>query len=366
MNKEIAGVKEARHRLLGLQVIPHADGVILRRGTTRVVLSGEGIADLVELILARAAEGSGIKTADLWASASGSRRATLTGLLDTLTAHRLLVPLDDGSAGAGRAERKEDIFFWNEETSFSAVSDSLAETELIVFGVNHVGLALLGNLRGCGFRAVTLIDHPTLRNLDFYDVTGDLRLEIKAALSTPPQAFESLDEAPTGPTCYVVCSDFGGLALMRDWNRHCVDAGIHFYSAVLQDQIAYLGPLVVPHAGPCFECFWIRRASHLDDPTAALAVEMRAFEGQRSAGYLQPMSRVAADLAAIDLLKYYGALPGGEIGRLIEADLMAPSIKVRSLLKVPRCPVCSRLVRTAASAAAVEAPAEGEMVEEDL
>ena len=38
-----------------------------------------------------------------------------------------------------------------------------------------------------------------------------------------------------------------------------------------------------------------------------------------------------------------GVLPGGQAGRLIEVDLMAPATTVHHVLKLPRCPVCGQL-----------------------
>jgi hypothetical protein len=58
------------------------------------------------------------------------------------------------------------------------------------------------------------------------------------------------------------------------------------------------------------------------------------------------MARGAADLAAVELLKFFGgAALGGSLGRLVEADLFTPSIVNRTILKVPRCPVCAEIVR---------------------
>src|SRR5262249_5009296 len=87
----------------------------------------------------------------------------------------------------------------------------------------------------------------------------------------------------------------------------------------------------------------LRQNANLDPRDRERAGEMHAFFGQHVTGFLQPMARIAADIAAVDLLKYFSrALPGGRAGRLIEADLMTPSIRTRTVLKVPRCPVCAR------------------------
>jgi hypothetical protein len=88
---------------------------------------------------------------------------------------------------------------------------------------------------------------------------------------------------------------------------------------------------------------WLRQNANRDVGERERADETHAFFGQHVTGFLQPMARIAADIAAVDLLKYFSrALPGGRAGRLIEADLMTPSIRTRNILKVPRCPVCAR------------------------
>jgi bacteriocin biosynthesis cyclodehydratase domain-containing protein len=357
MDNDIPGVREARYRLLGLQAVPHDDGVVIRRGLKQVFVRGAKVGELLDLIVERSAEGNGLRPDDLKAEIDPLKHLTFTDLIATLRAERFLVAIEE-RAGPPPPEGKEGVFYWSHGTSLEAVAANVAEVELAVFGVNHISLPLLGNLRSVGFRAVAFVDHPALRNLDFYDDRQDMRSEIAAALaSNRPQTFDAWSASGDKPDCSIVCSDFGGLALMRDWNRTAVAANALFYPIVLQDEVAYLGPLVVPGEGPCFECMWARRNSNLDAGRRDHATEMHAFFGQKVASYLQPMARVAADLAAIDLLKYFSrTLPGGRAGRLIEADLMTPALITRNVLKVPRCPVCSRLPMPTEPAAA---PPEG-------
>ena len=49
-------------------------------------------------------------------------------------------------------ERPEDVFYWNHGADAAASREALARIEIAVFGVNHIALPLIGNLRGCGFR----------------------------------------------------------------------------------------------------------------------------------------------------------------------------------------------------------------------
>ena len=337
MGNDVPGVKEARYRLLGIQAIPHADGIVIRRGSARLFLRGEGIGDLLDLFVRRSAEGNGVSLAGMMAEVDGVRRTGLRTLFDRLVAERLLVPADGASS-----ERPEDIFYWNHGANAAIGRENVAKVEIAVFGVNHIALPLLGNLRSCGFRAVALVDHPALRNLTFFNDRDELRPEITAAMATPPRSLDEWTAKAKPADCHVVCSDFGGHDLMREWNRKCVASGTKFYPIVLEDEVASLGPLVVPGEGPCYECLVARQNANLADPERARASEAHAFFGQDVTGFVQPMARVAADLAAVDLLKYFSrVLPGGVSGRLIEVDLMAPSLRTRAVLKAPRCPVCS-------------------------
>lgn len=337
MGNDVPGVREARYRLLGIQAIPYADGIVIRRGSTRLFLRGAGLGDLLDLLVRRSAEGDGVSLAGLMAEVDTVRHTALKALVDRLIAERLLVAAD-GATG----ERPEDIFYWNHGASAGIGRENVAKVEIAVFGVNHIALPLLGNLRSCGFRAVALVDHPALRNLDFFTDRDELRPEIAGAMATPPRSLDEWTAKGKPAACHVVCSDFGGLDLMRDWNRKCVASGTKLYPIVLEDEVASLGPLVVPGEGPCYECLIARQDSNLADPARRRATEAHAFFGQDVTGFVQPMARVAADLAAVDLLKYFSrVLPGGIGGRLIEADLMAPSLRTRTVLKAPRCPVCS-------------------------
>ncbi len=373
MEKALPGGKEASYRLLGLQALVHEDGVILKRGTTRLFLDGKDTAELIDFLVERLSGGRPVELARIKVEINADRRDALVALVETLKANRFLIGADDGGA-SGR--NREDVFFWNYRTSFASIVGELAETRLTVFGVNSIGLALLGNLRGCGFRNITFVDHPALRNLDYFDAKQKLRHEISGALAVAPKPFESWStDNPKPDGCFIVCCDFGGRPLMRDWNRFCVEHRVLFYPIVLLDHVAHLGPMVVPGEGPCYECLWARQNANLTDVARLRAGEMEADSGQHAIGYLQPMARAAADFAAIDLLKIFSTpLPGGRIGRIVEIDLMGPATTTRDLLKVPRCPVCSEVVgralepvveETAETAeTAAETPAKSEPAKE--
>jgi hypothetical protein len=86
---------------------------------------------------------------------------------------------------------------------------------------------------------------------------------------------------------------------------------------------------------------------------------MDADLGQHAIGYLQPMARAAADFGALELLKIFSTpLPGGKIGRILDVDLMGPTVESREFLKVPRCSVCGDVMPKAKPQPVEAVPAE--------
>lgn len=339
MGDALPGGKEASYRLLGLQALVHDNGVILKRGTTRLFLDGDDVVELVDLLVENLAGGRSVELSRLISEIGAGRRDALQAIVETLKAHRFLVGAD---GTASKVHTREDVFFWNYQTSFAEIVGELAQIQLTVFGVNSIGLALLGNLRGCGFRDIIFVDHPALRNSDYFDSKHRLRHEISGALSVPPIHFDDWNAGNANPQgCFVVCCDFGGRPLMRDWNRFCIENRVLFYPITLLDHVAHLGPIVVPDEGPCYECLWVRQNANFEDALRLRAGETEPDAGQHAIGYLQPMARAAADFAAIDLLKTFStSLSGRRIGRIVEIDLLEPRTTCRNLLKTPNCPVC--------------------------
>ena len=172
-------------------------------------------------------------------------------------------------------------------------------------------------------------------------------------------AFDKWADAEDLPDCLVVTTDFGGPALMEDWNGFCVENGIFFYPVLLHDHLGLLGPLVIPGESACHACFASREKASTSDFDLRRATDGEAYFAQHSFGFLRPMADAVAGLAATELIKFFSqALPGGNIGRLIEFDLIEPSLVTRRVLKAPRCPVCSTVARepTPAAEAAVFVP----------
>src|SRR6185312_2841694 len=135
--------------------------------------------DLLDIVVRHAAEKGGVAFVELKADVDPLQQIAFATLFDALRDARLLVPAE----GEEPDESREGIFYWSHDTRLETAAAAIADVELAVFGVNHVALPLLGNLRSVGFRNVRFIDHPALRNPDFY-VDGAMRPEIASALAS--------------------------------------------------------------------------------------------------------------------------------------------------------------------------------------
>jgi thiazole/oxazole-forming peptide maturase SagC family component len=199
-----------------------------------------------------------------------------------------------------------------------------------------------------GAARAEVVDHPLLRNTRLFNENGALLADRWPPFPKPPCDYESWWNGfdTESLDCLVATSDFGGLQLMREWNSFCVDHHCHFFPVVLQDLIGYVGPLIVPGETACFECLRSRQDANMSDPVSQRASEYAAPEGRKIVGFIPPMASVLGDIAAVELVKFYGrGLPLWRVGTLIEVNLLAPRLEMHRVLKLPRCPVCSPLNR---------------------
>jgi molybdopterin-synthase adenylyltransferase len=342
----------SRLRVLPVQLVETGDGVVVKRGVTVFHVTGEGAADAVCRVLEGASDGF---TADeVVESFAEPDQPAVVELIEQLRARRFLVDADGETFATAveTAEGRLDVFYWNFGAHAEVVADRVGARRISILGVNNVSRRAAAALAAAGVSDVEVVDFHLLRSIDLFDADGELLEDRWSVAEHPPLPYaewsETVDTGASG--CVVATSDFGMTPAIREWNAFCVENDWHFLPVVLQDLVGYIGPLVVPGHGACYECLRARQNSHMDHPVALRATEHAAFEGQRLHGFHPSMASVLGDIAAMELLKFYGDLPLGRMSTLIEVNLMAPSLIARKVVRVPRCSVCSTM-REQASAA---------------
>jgi molybdopterin-synthase adenylyltransferase len=333
-------ISEQRMKALRVQLIETAQGVILRRGRVQVQVDGDRAVEILQTVLSAAADGVTIEA--VYALFAGSDRATIQSLVEELIAKKILVPITEAPTAP---ESPQDILYWHFGAQTKTVLDRINHRRIAIVGVNYVAHQLVSTLQAAGFANIQVIDYQLLSNLLFFDDDDRLTDKWHNRLTQPTAYKPWLSQLEDNlPDCLVVTSDFGGLQLMRLWNRFCVQRNIHFLPVVLQDFIGYVGPLVIPRETACFECLRARQNSHLERPDLQRVAEANAFEGQTVSGFHPAMASILGDIAALELTRFYGEWMSPRIvGTLIEVNLLRPQLQPRKVLKLPRCQVCSSL-----------------------
>lgn len=351
MTNDAPGSQEApKLRCLPAQIVSIPNGVIIVRGCTEVKIGGERAAEVVQTIVA-ATSTTGATRSQIIEMFAGPDRPAVDELVGHLIAKRLLATSEESGPPADRPETNDEIFYWHFGEKAEIVLERLASKHIVIMGVNAISRHLLGALRAAGAGRVEVVDYHMLRNLRFYDDAGFLQPAQWAGWLEPPLAYDEWSAGldPDSIDCLVATSDCGGWQLMREWNEWSVANRRQFLPVVLDRMIGFVGPLVIPGETPCYECARARENANMDDPDSQRATEPHAPMRQSVIGFHPSMANIAADVAAMELTKFYsGALPS-RVGRLIEVNLLATTMRARKLLKLPRCPVCSPAVRRSAA-----------------
>lgn len=328
-------------RPVAINLIEMPDATIIKRGRVEIKVAGDEAAQVLRTIFAAAQNGATREQIlDLFAP---PERPAVEALLDHLIARRILVT--EGNSGPIASESELDIFYWHFGAHTTDVRQRLNSKRIKILGINHISRRLVAGLHASGADSFQVIDVPLLRHEAWFKESGNLQEDVWEGFQPKVQQYSG-DLDPDAQDCVVATSDTGTIEQLRAFNEFCVLHNLCFFPVMLQDLVGYIGPLVHPGETPCFECLRSRQNAHLMDYSHRRAVES-AFLNQQAAGGFHPsMASILGDIAAIELTKCFGLPnPLARVGTVIEVNLLGVEMKARRILKLPRCPVCSRLNR---------------------
>lgn len=339
----MGGREYQRLSALPVQLIEIDNSVILKRGSTELRIKGEGSSQVIRQILWITATRKPTSQ-EICEFFSQPERSNISDLIQQLVERRILIPIEESATDCITNETHLDIFYWHFGESQQTVSKKLSDLGIVILGVNYISRQLIASLLTSGVTTIQVVDFPLLRNLRLFDEQGLPDFRNWNLGNFPPLDYNKwIDHLnPQSLSCIVATSDFGNHEGVRYWNEFCLESHCHFFPVVLQNTTGYVGPLIIPGETACLECLRARQNANFQDSLLTRAVENNAFEGQAVAGFHPAMASILGDIAALELTKFYsGALPGKNVGALIEVDLLATFMTVRRLLKNPRCQACS-------------------------
>jgi len=317
------------------------DGVLIKRGSVELLLAGPAIAEILSALLDAYSDGP-LSLDELLERFPSALHETVSTLFEALAARRLLEPEATPQFDVDLESRSE-LFFWDHSVAPAQLTEQLAARRFVVLGVNSVATALVNSLREAGFEKVTTVDVPNLRNVRFGRVgSGVNRTHLTQDGPTHVSMQEFVDSGDEFD-CLVATSDLGGAQLLRQWNRFAHSAGVAFFPVVLQNMRGFMGPLSIPGATACYECFRARQNSNMNDPELQRSSEYVAHETQLGVSALPSMAASLGHLAALELTKFFiSRIAGWQVGTVYEINMLDLSLTRRRVLRVPRCTVCDR------------------------
>jgi adenylyltransferase/sulfurtransferase len=256
-----------------------------------------------------------------------------------------------------------ELAYWSLHTprADEAVA-SLAESTVVVAGLGGVGTAVARTLAASGVGQLVLVDPQVVAPSDADgDIGRDigrattealtdwLRQQGKTQVSAVPATVDSAatwDEIVSEADVIALCSDNMSLAGYSRTNDACIRLGTRWVSARIDRHWAIIGPFVIPEQSPCFTCFELRSRANADYPAdhEALYRHWRNVNDCPSAWpSLAAFAEITGNFLAVDMLRVLGGKHlSAAAGRVIHLDLHTLESRTHELLKLPRCPACSR------------------------
>lgn len=288
------------------RLVGDGDRLLLEHGQSVVALEGAAVRTFLPVLLPLLDGTRGYE--DLVVRLGRAVRPALDRALETLAAHGLLVDGPDVSPEARPSAHAVAAAF---DLPPSVVAERLAAGVVGVVGQSPLGVEIARLLRLCGLERIR-----------------SLRQRSRARVSIA-----------------VVAPGAAELEGLRSWNRRALRTGTPWLAVRAYDgRFASVGPLIVPGESCCFECVLLRRAANLVHGYDLDEIERAPLAARADAAVEAVVAALAAHLVLRSVAGRDTTLPG--ILYTVEAR-PALTLGEHAVLRVPRCPACSDVDRSA-------------------
>lgn len=341
----------------GLQYIRVAtDRIVLKRGVQEMLVSGPGAESILEPLI-RMLDGSRSRE-EIVASFPGHLQTEVQSLLTGLIHRRMITEKPEETLGESGLDSLQASFWRNFGDSGSATLSRLRQATVVVIGVNLISRVLFRSLLEMNVGQITVVDHPILNNQlvppeDFVDMRGGPGGRLRRVPVMPS------DQELAGASVLCAASDFSQPDALIEINRIALSVEKPSLPVWLTEHVGYVGPLNYPYETACLRCFNARLDSNNVnyDAAGAVRLHMATCEGRQAVGLLPPMAAILGEIAAMEIAKCIAGYPPSDaVSRVIEVNMVSFSASVRRVLKIPRCPDCSEIMRKPARSLTVELP----------
>jgi bacteriocin biosynthesis cyclodehydratase domain-containing protein len=333
-----------------------ADRVVLKSGVQEMLVAGPGAESIVEPLV-RMLDGSRSRE-EIISSFPGHLRAEADNLITRLIDRRMITENREETVNEPGLDSLQASFWRNFGDSGSGTLSRLRQETVVVVGINLITRTLLRSLLEMNIGQVTLVDHPILNNglLPPDDVAGAIAASGGRVRRVPTMP---RDEELADVCVLCAASDFSQPEALLEVNRAALSVEKPSLPVWLTEQAGYVGPLNYPFETACLRCYNARfDSNHANyDAAGAVRLHMATYEGRQVTGLLPPVATILGAIAAVQIVKYIAGYPPSDaVSRVIEVNPLSFNASARRVLKVPRCPDCSEIMRKPARSVTVDLP----------
>jgi len=335
--------------------------VLLRSFSRTVMFSGEFVKELPALI----GQMDGRTPLEELSSRVPERaRAEFEQFLALLmNKHMLCDGVASGLLRTNGVHSQQDAFWSVQGPLPDETAERMERTHVVIVDLGGVGLAVTLALAAAGFTRITGIDHRTIRGSDrelgYRQLeVGELRVDAVAArLNTAGcqhfwpvnqcvQQLPNWDDLVSKADLVVLCSDGMSLGAYEQTNETCLRHKTRWVSGRIDRQRGLIGPFVVPEQSACFTCFELRSRANSEHPGDHAAIYRHwkdTVETPDDWPVHPAFAAIVGNYLALDIQR---VLAGNQVsvflGRMFHLDFQTLESRFHDVLKLPRCPACSR------------------------
>jgi len=347
----------------GVEVISIDRGrVLFRSFSGTVMFTGEFIASELPKVLAQM-DGN-TTDAQIADTISEEFREEFENFLKLTTGKQLLVDAKAARNGNPSGMKSHQRAYWSlfPNDPEDAYGRLQAATLLIGNG-GCLASTVMRALAAAGVGRIVAVDpHPVrsleemFRNPAAEEAAGADRKEALSAagkrteyvpIAGTVEGLSNWEELVSHADLVVLASDNMSLAGYSVTNEACIRQQKRWVSARVDRTRGIIGPLVAPRESACFTCFELRSRANAEHPTDHEAL-YRHWKNVDSVPCNWPVNESFLSLIgsylALDIQRVLtGTQVSAFLGRIFHVDLHTFESKFHELLKIPRCPSCSRV-----------------------
>ncbi|HET8840173.1 MAG TPA: TOMM precursor leader peptide-binding protein, partial [Ktedonobacteraceae bacterium] len=337
--------------------IPLSDGIYLRGNNNRLILKGKSLYSLLERLIPNLDGNASLE--EITAGLDVNRKRMLTKLLEKLLAHdflsdasqdqqHTLCPLELETYALNIA------FIESFQVSAASRFEDFRNKRLLLIGSGPCFTALVQACLQSGVKKISAI----ITSENATEASSRQELLHVFANDTFEQTMDFIDapswnnEAEVGNTIQTYdailhISKKPLLARSQLLNRLCLEQRKVFIQAILVADRVWLGPLVCPETGGCWECAWRRLQATLTDFSAqSLHYEFQDhFLSTDSESLAGPGATIVANQLIFTLFQYFTRTNSSEVvGKLSAFDPTTLLSENHTFLPHPHCLACQRSI----------------------